>query len=445
MRLWRDPLRWRWILWAMMGVGFLLVNANRLSTAVLAEDLMAAFGTTGAQLGTLHAFFFWVYAAMQIPSGILADRVGPRATAAAGAAVMSVGTIGFAAAETYLVAVLARGLIGLGGSVIFVCILRFCATWFRADEFATMSGLTFTISGLGGVIATTPLAIAVGAVGWRTAIGSLGIVGFVTAVAVFALIRDTPTQAGFESIEGVPEQAPLTNAELRTSLENVIRDPQVWVVALMLFCATGVNLTLFGLWGVPYVVQSYDVTVTTASTITLLGSVGIMTGPPAIGWVSDRLDRRLELLVAGGGCFVACLALVTVVGRPPLPVLGVIFFSTGFLLGAFLLGFTVVKNRHPAGASGISTGTVNAGAFVGAATLPTVMGWALDTYWTGEIVGGVRVYTPFGYRVAFGIATVAGATAFGCALWLYHHERTTPRSADAGNSNTDGLCENDDD
>ncbi|WP_149782285.1 MFS transporter [Natrinema hispanicum] len=429
MRRWRDPVRWRWVLWATMGIAFLLVNTNRLSTAVLAANLMAAFETTGTQLGTLHAVFFWVYAVMQIPTGLLADHVGPRCTATIGAAVMSVGTIGFAIADSYLVAVLARGLVGLGGSVIFVCILRFCATWFRADEFATMSGLTFTLSGFGGVLATTPLAIAVGAVGWRVSIGSVGVAGFVAAVAVFALVRDTPAKAGFEPLEGVPQRETVTNAQLRSSLTAVLCDPLVWVVSIMLFCITGVNLTLFGLWGVPYVVQMYDVSVTTASTITLLGSVGIMTGPPAIGWLSDRLERRMELIVAGAGCFTACLAVIAAVGSSPLVVVGAVFFLTGFLQGAFLLGYAVVKDRHPSNASGISTGTVNFGAFVGAAILPTVMGWALDTYWTGDLTGGVRVYTPLGYRIAFAIATAAGAISFCCAIWLYRHERTACRTA----------------
>ncbi|MFA9417143.1 MFS transporter [Natrinema sp. HArc-T2] len=431
MRRWRGPRRWRWILWATMGIAFLLVNANRLSTAVLAADLMAAFETTGTQLGTLHAVFFWVYAAMQIPTGLLADRVGPRRTATIGAAVMGVGTIGFATADSYLVAVLARGFVGLGGSVIFVCLLRFCATWFRADEFATMSGLTFTLSGFGGVLATTPLAIAVGAVGWRVSIGSLGVAGLVAAVAVFALVRDTPAQAGFEPLEGVPQRETLTNAQLRSSLAAVLRDPLVWVVSIMLFCITGVNLTLFGLWGVPYVVQVYGVSVTTASTITLLGSVGIMTGPPAIGWLSDRLERRMELIVAGAGCFTACLAVIATAGSSPLVVVGAVFFLTGFLQGAFLLGYAVVKDRYPSNASGISTGTVNFGAFVGAAILPTVMGWALDTYWTGDLTGGVRVYTPFGYRIAFAIATAVGAISFCCAIWLYRHEHTARRTSRA--------------
>ncbi|MFA9426150.1 MFS transporter [Natronorubrum sp. A-ect3] len=423
MRLWTDPLRRRWLLWATLGVVFLLVNMNRLSSAVLAEELMGAFGTTGAQLGTLHAIFFWVYAIMQIPTGILADRIGPRRTATAGVAVMNVGVIWFAFADSYLTAIVARGLVGLGGSVIFVCILRFCANWYRADEFATMNGLTFAFSGFGGVLATTPLAILVDSAGWRTAIGGFGVVGLLFTVVVFALVRDTPTQAGFEPLEGVPGESTLTNAQLKTSLSDILRDPLVWVVSIMLFCVTGVNLTLFGLWGVPYIVQTYDVSVTYASVFTLCGSVGIMIGPPAIGWLSDRLERRVELIVVGGGLFTGSLGIIAVVGDPPLPVVGLVYFLSGLLIGSFLLAYAIVKDRHPANASGLSTGTINGASFFGAAILPTAMGWALDDYWAGELVGGTRVYTEIGYQLAFAIATAAGAIAFLCAIWLYRHEQ----------------------
>lgn len=168
-----NPLRYRWLLWGMLSVSFLLMNLYRLSSAVLAEQLMVAFDTTGAQLGTLHASFFYIYAVMQIPSGILADRLGPRYTVTAGALVMNVGVLWFVATESYAAGFLARTLIGLGGSVIFISILRFCANWYRATEFATMNGMTLAVSGVGGILATTPLALAVTAIGWRSTLGVL--------------------------------------------------------------------------------------------------------------------------------------------------------------------------------------------------------------------------------------------------------------------------------
>ncbi|MFC6716519.1 MFS transporter [Natrialbaceae archaeon GCM10025810] len=430
-----DVLVRRWVLWGALGVLYVLVNLNRLSTAVLSEDLMASFGTTATQLGTLHAVFFWVYAVMQIPTGVLADRFGPRRTATAGGLTMNVGAVLFAYSSSYAGALVGRGLVGLGASVIFVCILRFCASWFRADEFGFTSGLTFAVSGLGGVLATTPLAVAAEGLGWQRTIGALGAFGLVATVAVYAFVRDSPERAGFEPLEGVPEDSPVTVADLRGYLGTILRDRLTWVVGLMLFCTTGTNLTLFGLWGVPYVAQTYDVSVTHASTYTLLGSIGVMIGPPALGRLSDRLGQRTLPMVVGGVCYVLALGTVAVFGDPPLPVVGVVFFVAGVLIGAFVLSYAVVQERHPTDASGISTGTINGAAFFGAAFLPTLMGRAIDRYWTGEVVGGVRVYEPMGYRLAFAIATAAGAIALCCALWLYAHGE--------GGGDTEGEPESD--
>ncbi|MFP8957313.1 MFS transporter [Natrialbaceae archaeon A-CW3] len=423
MRGWRDPLTRRWLLWGTLGIVFLLVNIYRLSTAVLAEELMAGFRTTGAQLGTLHAMFFWIYALMQLPTGILADRVGPRRTAAAGGLAMNVGAIWFALADGYASALGARALVGLGASVIFVCILRFCANWFRADEFATVTGLSFAVSGFGGVLATTPLALAAGSAGWRTTIGALGLFGVAFSLVVYLVVRDTPKRAGFDPIEGVPGQPTLSTAAVRRHVRSVLADRVTWVVSVLLFCTSGLNLTLFGLWGVPYVVQTYGVSVTYASVFTLLGGVGMIVGPPALGWLSDRLERRVELMVAGAVIYTAALGLIALLGKPPLAIVALVYFLTGALLGAFVLSYALVKDRHPASASGISTGVINGAAFFGAAILPTAMGYALDSYWTGTLEAGVRVYTATGYRIAFVIATGAGAVALACTLWLYRHQR----------------------
>ncbi len=71
-----DPRRRRWLAWGALATVFLLVNLHRLSTGVLSERLTTDFGTTAAQLGTLHASFFLIYAIVQIPTGVLADRIG---------------------------------------------------------------------------------------------------------------------------------------------------------------------------------------------------------------------------------------------------------------------------------------------------------------------------------------------------------------------------------
>ena len=420
--VWLDPSRRRWLLWTILALAFLLVNVYRLSTAVISGELMTALGTTGAQLGTLHASFFLVYALMQIPTGILVDRVGPRLTAAGGAAVMNVGAIWFALANTYAGALGGRFLIGLGGSVIFVSLLRFCANWYRVDEFGTMNGLSFAVGGIGGILATTPLAVVVDAAGWRATLLALGAFGLVVAGATAAFVRDSAERAGLAPLENVPERSRLSLAEVRAFTGRVLADRWTWVIAVLLYCTGGVNLTLVGLWGIPYVVQVYDVSVTTASTITLLGGVGAVVGPPVFGRLSDGIERRSEFILAGAVVHTAGLALLAIVGDPPLVAVGVVFLVLGSLLGTFVLTYPMIQRRYDDRASGIAIGAINGASFFGAASFPTLMGWALDVYWTGEHVDGVRVYSTTGYRVAFAVGALAGVVAVGCAVWLHRRE-----------------------
>jgi len=418
-----DPTKRRWLAWGALATVFLLVNVHRLSTAVLSEQLTADFGITAAQLGTLHASFFVIYATIQIPTGVLADRYGPRYVGSTGAFVLSLGAAAFVVSGGYLTAVLSRALIGFGSGVVFISILRFCANWYRVDEFATMTGLTSGMAGVGAILATTPLAVAVDRFGWRPAVSVLAAVGFAAGAAVFALARQSPEAAGLEPIENVPEQASVTLAETGGYIKRLLADPDQWLLSIAFFAGMGTVLTVIGLWGVPYLVAVYGVDVTTASYFTLLGSIGILVGGPGLGWISDRIGRRLLPMLFGFALFALVLAVIPVFGSPPLPVIAVVYFLIGSGIGVAVLALPTIKDRYPPEASGVATGIVNGAGFFGGTVLPTLMGVAVDRYRTGDVVAGTAVYTEFGYRVAFAITAVTVGIAFCSVFVLYLRDR----------------------
>ncbi|WP_255151114.1 MFS transporter [Halorarius halobius] len=420
--------RRRLLLWGLLAAGFLFVNFHRTATAVLAETLAGAFDTTAAELGFLHASFFWIYAGLQLPAGLVVDRYGPRWVAGVGLAVMTGGVAWFASAGTLTAALAARATIGLGGSVLYVATLRYLASWYRPDEYATMTGLTIAAAGIGGILATTPLALAIEAVGWRTALLAAGGASGVVTVGILAAVRDRPADAGLESV-GTAEQSTASLSEVVANTRTVLGERETWLMGLMLFFVLGANFTVLGLWGVPFVVDIYGTSVAQASTYVLLGNVGFVLGSPVFGWLSDRLERRTSLIAASTAAFtLSYVALVTV---PPLPVVGAALFCALFANGGVALAFTVGKERHDPEVGGTVTGVINSLGYFGAAVLPAVMGVVLDAYWTGEIISGARVYTVAGYRVAFGIAALAGLLATGCAAWLHHRESGTQAPTDA--------------
>jgi sugar phosphate permease len=415
--------RRRLLLWAALAAGFLFVNFHRTATAVLADSLARTFDATGSQLGLLHASFFYIYAALQLPAGLAVDRYGPRWVGAVGLAVLSAGVLWFARSDTLLAAFLARTVVGLGGSVCYIATLRFCANWFRSDEYATMTGYTVAAAGTGGILATTPLALAIDRVGWRFAILATGMLTAVVAVAVVGTVRDTPTAAGYEDPGvgvGAPDGGSASLADIVANARTVLREAETWLMGLLLFLVLGVNFTVLGLWGVPFVADTYGVSVARASTYLLVGNVGFVLGSPAIGALSDRTGRRTELIVATAVVFALSYGVLVTV--PPLPVVGVALFCALLANGGVSLVFTVGKERHEPAVAGTVTGVVNSLGYVGAATLPTVMGAVLDAYWTGEVINGARVYTVAGYRVAFAIATAAALLAVVAGLWLHRRE-----------------------
>ncbi|MEF8856475.1 MAG: MFS transporter [Haloplanus sp.] len=407
-------------LWALLAGGFLFVNFHRTATAVLADSLARTFDATGSQLGLLHASFFYIYAPLQLPAGLVVDRYGPRWVGATGLAVLTAGALWFAQSDTLLTAFLARAVVGFGGSVCYIATLRFCANWFRPDEYATMTGYTVAAAGAGGILATTPLALAIDRFGWRLAILATGVITGVVAVAVATAVRDQPARADI----GIgDDHAPATLADIVANTRTVLTAVETWLMGLLLFLILGVNFTVLGLWSVPFVADTYGVSVARASTYVLVGNVGFVLGSPALGALSDRTGWRTELVVATAVVFALSYGVLMLV--PPLPVVGVALFCALLANGGVALVFTVGKERHAPAVAGTITGVINSLGYVGAAVMPTVMGAVLDAYWTGDIINGARVYTVAGYRIAFGIATGAAGLAVVAALWLHRRETGT--------------------
>ena len=421
---WRAGETRRWVMWGVLVLGFFLMSFNRVTTGVLAEDLTRAFGLTATELSVLHSSFFYVYAPLQLPAGLLVDRYGPRRVSSTGIVLMSVGVCAFALSGSLATGGLSRLLVGLGGSVIYLSILRFGADWFRENEFATLVGLSIAASGLGGLAATTPLALFVAAVGWRGATLAAGVAGVALGVATYLVVRDSPAAAAVDAPRGVTAESG-TAPNRQTVLANtrrVLSSLDAWLLGVVLFLTIGTNLTILGLWGVPYLVHVYGVSVPAASSVVLVGTLGLVVGSPLFGWLSDRLDARLGFMLVGTVVFTLGYAVIAVTAKPPLVVVAAVFFLGNFVTGATALSYTLVKERHP-DASGAATGALNSLGYFGAAIIPAAMGVTLDVYWTGETIRGSRIYSLAGYRLAFGVAALAGVVAVVCVAVVIHRSR----------------------
>ena len=102
----------------------------RVSTSVIVGELMAEFAVGGAVLGSLSAFYFYAYAGMQIPVGVLIDRFGPRRLMSFAAGISAVGALLYGTASEF---------VGLRVPIYVGCALCLCMwvyTWRRRKAIA---------------------------------------------------------------------------------------------------------------------------------------------------------------------------------------------------------------------------------------------------------------------------------------------------------------------
>ena len=176
--------------WMLAVAVYFLAVFHRSSLGVAGLLAEQRFGITDAQLGVFVFLQIGVYAAMQIPTGVLVDRYGPRRMLVAAAALMALGQLTFAFAPSYPVALLARVLLGCGDAMTFVSVLRYVAARFSARRYPVLVALTGTVGTVGNLFATLPLAALLHGVGWTAGFGVAGSLSVVSAVAVWLLLDD---------------------------------------------------------------------------------------------------------------------------------------------------------------------------------------------------------------------------------------------------------------
>jgi len=397
------PASLSWVVWGLGAAFYLNGFYQRVAPAVMTDYLMTDFGIGAAALGNLSAFYFYSYVFMQVPTGVIADRWGPRKLLTVGACVASLGAFLFAAAPNILMANMGRLLIGGSVGVAWVAMLKLSTTWFPPHRFALTSGLGLLCGLLGAVSAGVPLRILVNHFGWRpvmlfSAVGAVGI-----AIALWLVVRDDPRERGYASFAPADSPESAGASPVLSGLIKVFHYKNTWLLTLAPGGIVGPVLAFSGLWGVPFFTTHYGLSPvkSAALTSTLLVAWGV--GGPLLGGLSDRIGRRKPLYL--GGCIVSCAgwALMLYVQGLPVWLLTTITIIVGFSSGAMIIGFVYAKESVPPSLAGTVSGFCNMGVMSGPMLLQPAMGVVLDRHWKGVVQNGIRIYDLSAYHTAFAL------------------------------------------
>lgn len=398
------PARLAWMIWGLGALLYLFGFYQRVAPAVMTGELMNEFGLSGASLGNLSAFYFYSYVAMQLPTGILADKWGPRRLLSGGALIAGLGTVLFAMAPTIWSANFGRLLIGGSVAVAFVGTLKLAAHWFAPTQFALASGLALMVGILGALMAGVPLQLLISAYGWRLVMLTSAIIPVLLALGIWFIVRDDPQEKGYASYApSEPLASQKANLGIMDGIREVLRYRNIWLLFFISAGLGGSGLTFAGLWGVPFLTTVYDMPPTQAAAITsaLLLATGL--GGPIFGTLSDRMARRKQLYTLGCLANVIGWSIIIFVPGLPIPLLVVILITTGFITGTIPITFAFAKESVPSHLAGTASGLCNTGVMLAPMLLQPAVGWMLDRNWQGELLDGARLYSLDAYQAGFSL------------------------------------------
>ncbi|MBW1813402.1 MAG: MFS transporter [Deltaproteobacteria bacterium] len=192
-------LRYRWLIFSLLGLSYILVYFHRLCPAVLAVDIMKDLNASGALTGLLGAAYFYPYALMQLPAGLLSDSWGSRKTITLFFIIAFIGSLILGISTSVFVAFIGRTLVGIGVAMLFVPTMKILAEWFHAREFAFMTGILMAMGGIGSFIAASPLVWLNSLIGWRNSFTVIGIFTLVLAVLIGIFVRNRPSDFNWPS------------------------------------------------------------------------------------------------------------------------------------------------------------------------------------------------------------------------------------------------------
>jgi Sugar phosphate permease len=394
---------------------YLLSFFHRVAPAAIAGDLAASFQTSAASLGVLAATYFYVYTVMQIPTGVLADTLGPRKILTLGGIVAGAGSLLFGLAPSFELAVVGRTLVGLGVSVAFIAMLKLVAVWYEESRFATLTGTTMFIGNIGSVTAGAPLAWAAQAAGWRSVFVVVGILSLAIGIASWFFVKDSPA-AG----KARPAGAHVDRTAWLGGLAMVMKNPATWPGFFVNLGIAGSFFAFAGLWAVPFFTQVHGMTRAVASNHISVYFIGFAIGCALIGRVSDRMGRRKPVMIAGAALHALGWLVWILAGPLPSALTYALCGAMGLLTASLTLSWACAKEVNPPLLSGMATSVVNVGVFLGPAILQPLVGWAMDRSWQGGMEGGARLYAASDYQT--GLLLMAGAAVLGAVATLFVRE-----------------------
>jgi len=389
----RAMYRYRWAIFAILISAYFFVYFHRMTVGIVGKDIV---DDVGGSIGFLSSVYFWTYTAMQIPSGLLADHLGPKKATFIFLLVAAIGSfMTFLGTEFWLI-ILGKILIAAGMAVVYIPLMKIISVWFGKADFPQLTGIVIAVGNVGAIAASAPLEMLASSLGWREVFLLLGMVTLALALLCLFFVVDHPHKKRYLSIEEIENRekgTPITDVTdsklpmIKGLIMVASGGRKFWTMAIAYFLVYGSIMVFQGTWANTYFKEIYGFGATAAWLITTLG-IGKILSSAIIGVLNGRgtIKSKRTAMFWGTLLFAATWAVIWVfAGSLENYWFWIaICFMFGFSGGFMTLSFTQVKEWYPTAISGTSVSAMNLFLFLGASVCTTITDPIIGTSYTIE-------------------------------------------------------------
>ncbi|MFB0625892.1 nitrate/nitrite transporter [Streptomyces sp. AB3(2024)] len=401
--------------WSIGVAVYFVAVIFRTSLGVAGLDAADRFHVNASALAAFSLLQLLVYAGMQIPVGLMVDRLGTKKVLTLGAVLFTAGQVGFALSPSYGMALAARALLGCGDAMTFISVLRLGTRWFPARRGPLMAQLAGLVGMAGNLVSTLVLAPVLHGLGWVPAFAGSAVAGLVVLVPLVLFLRDHP--------EGYGTAAPArgtggSGGFVRRQIADSWREPGTKLGLWVHFTTQFPAMVFLLLWGMPFLVEAQGLSRTTAGgllTLVVASNMGfgLLYGQIVGRRQSSRIPLALATVATTATLWGAVLAYPG--DRAPMWLLVALCVVLGTCGPASMIGFDFARPANPPERQGTASGITNMGGFLASMTTLLAVGVLLDA--TGD-----------DYRIAF--ASVFVLQALGVSRILGLRGRALARERD---------------
>ncbi|MFF3396991.1 nitrate/nitrite transporter [Streptomyces sp. NPDC002659] len=397
---------------AVWGIGvavYFVAVIFRTSLGVAGLDAADRFDVNASALSTFSILQLLVYAGMQIPVGLLVDRLGTKKVLTIGVVLFTAGQLGFAFSPSYGTALASRALLGCGDAMTFISVLRLGTRWFPARRGPLIAQVAALFGMAGNLVSTIVVARMLHGLGWTATFAGSAAAGLVVLVPLVLFLKDHPE--GHEP----PPARHAGSAFVRKQIAQSWREPGTRLGLWVHFTTQFPAMVFLLLWGMPFLIEAQGLSRETAGELLTLVVLSNMVVGLVYGQIIARHHAaRVPLALGTVGATALVWATTIVYPGDPAPMWLLITLCTvlGACGPASMIGFDFARPANPPERQGTASGIVNMGGFVASMTTLLAVGVLLDA--TGD-----------NYRIAF--SSVFVLEAVGIAQILRLRARTVRR------------------